>query len=217
MRKGSTASWVGDHSQTTLWQIDKNLKSETGHGTQKPVECVPYTAVHASAGKSSSGTRRRALTSSSRMGCFTSARSRRWKIRCARSRRTLTVRLRDSHQTGSIVVGRPIIRAGDKLAAAHGIRAETQTALALSWDPARGSSPPLVGPRSRFLVSARRLLVVPSLLLSTARGFSSPLVDYSWFPVSSRRLLAVPRLFLASTSCRIDTLDVSNFLLFRRV
>jgi hypothetical protein len=32
VRKGSTASWVGDHSQTTLWQIDKNLKSETGHG-----------------------------------------------------------------------------------------------------------------------------------------------------------------------------------------
>jgi hypothetical protein len=29
VRKGSTASWVGDHSQTTLWQIDKNLKSET--------------------------------------------------------------------------------------------------------------------------------------------------------------------------------------------
>jgi DNA modification methylase len=23
-----------------LWQIDKNLKSETGHGTQKPVECM---------------------------------------------------------------------------------------------------------------------------------------------------------------------------------
>jgi DNA modification methylase len=40
VRKGSTASWVGDHSQTTLWQIDKNLKSETGHGTQKPVECM---------------------------------------------------------------------------------------------------------------------------------------------------------------------------------
>ena len=38
--KGGTASWVGDHSQTTLWQIDKNLKSETGHGTQKPVECM---------------------------------------------------------------------------------------------------------------------------------------------------------------------------------
>ena len=40
VRKGSTASWVGDHSQTTLWQIDKNLKSETGHSTQKPVECM---------------------------------------------------------------------------------------------------------------------------------------------------------------------------------
>src|ERR1700687_5645703 len=40
VRKGSTASWVGDHCQTTLWQIDKNLKSETGHGTQKPVECI---------------------------------------------------------------------------------------------------------------------------------------------------------------------------------
>jgi hypothetical protein len=37
VRKGSTASWVGDHCQTTLWQIDKNLKSETGHGAQKPV------------------------------------------------------------------------------------------------------------------------------------------------------------------------------------
>src|SRR5260370_4500948 len=40
VRKGSTASWVGDHAQTTLWQIVKNLKSETGHGTQKPVECM---------------------------------------------------------------------------------------------------------------------------------------------------------------------------------
>jgi len=38
--KGGTASWVGDHSQTTLWQIDKNLKSETGHGTQGPGEIV---------------------------------------------------------------------------------------------------------------------------------------------------------------------------------
>ena len=33
-------SWVGDHAQTTLWQINKNLKSETGHGTQKPVEVM---------------------------------------------------------------------------------------------------------------------------------------------------------------------------------
>src|SRR5205807_4228521 len=39
----------------------------------------------------------------------------------------------------------------------------------LSSDPARGFSSPLVD-RSRFLVSARRLLVVPSLLSSTTRG-----------------------------------------------
>ena len=34
------AHWRGDRSQTTLWQIDKPLKSETGHSTQKPVECM---------------------------------------------------------------------------------------------------------------------------------------------------------------------------------
>ena len=27
-------------SSFNQWQIDKNLKSETGHGTQKPVECM---------------------------------------------------------------------------------------------------------------------------------------------------------------------------------
>ena len=35
-----TASWAGDRKQTTLWQIDKPQKSETGHSTQKPVECM---------------------------------------------------------------------------------------------------------------------------------------------------------------------------------
>ena len=40
VRKGSTGHWAGDHSQTTLWQIDKNLKSETGHSTQKPIDCM---------------------------------------------------------------------------------------------------------------------------------------------------------------------------------
>ena len=39
-RKGATANWIGDHSQTTLWEIDKPQKSETGHSTQKPVECM---------------------------------------------------------------------------------------------------------------------------------------------------------------------------------
>jgi DNA modification methylase len=32
--------WAGDRKQTTLWQIDKPRKSETGHSTQKPVECM---------------------------------------------------------------------------------------------------------------------------------------------------------------------------------
>lgn len=32
--------WSGDRKQTTLWHIEKPRKSETGHGTQKPVECM---------------------------------------------------------------------------------------------------------------------------------------------------------------------------------
>jgi DNA modification methylase len=40
VRKGSAGHWMGDHSQTSLWRIDKPLKSETGHSTQKPVECM---------------------------------------------------------------------------------------------------------------------------------------------------------------------------------
>jgi DNA modification methylase len=40
VRKGATAHWAGDRKQTTLWQIEKPRKSETGHGTQKPVECM---------------------------------------------------------------------------------------------------------------------------------------------------------------------------------
>jgi DNA modification methylase len=35
-----TGHWSGDRTQTTLWQIEKNMKSETGHSTQKPVECM---------------------------------------------------------------------------------------------------------------------------------------------------------------------------------
>jgi DNA modification methylase len=38
-RKGKTAGWIGDRSQVTLWTID-HPKSETGHGTQKPIECM---------------------------------------------------------------------------------------------------------------------------------------------------------------------------------
>jgi DNA modification methylase len=40
VRQGSTGHWSGDRKQTTLWQIDKPQKSETGHSTQKPVECM---------------------------------------------------------------------------------------------------------------------------------------------------------------------------------
>lgn len=35
-----TATWNGDRKQTTLWQIPKPQKNETGHSTQKPVECM---------------------------------------------------------------------------------------------------------------------------------------------------------------------------------
>ena len=35
-----TGHWQGDRTQSTLWQIDKAQKNETGHSTQKPVECM---------------------------------------------------------------------------------------------------------------------------------------------------------------------------------
>jgi len=40
VRKGRTAHFVGDRKQSTLWQIDKPHRSETGHSTQKPIECM---------------------------------------------------------------------------------------------------------------------------------------------------------------------------------
>ncbi len=40
VRKSETGHWQGDRKQTTLWHIDKPQKSETGHSTQKPVECM---------------------------------------------------------------------------------------------------------------------------------------------------------------------------------
>lgn len=40
VKKGCKGNWAGDRSQTTLWEIDKPQKSETGHSTQKPVECM---------------------------------------------------------------------------------------------------------------------------------------------------------------------------------
>lgn len=40
VRKGKTSHFSGDRTQTTLWEIDKPQKSETGHSTQKPIECM---------------------------------------------------------------------------------------------------------------------------------------------------------------------------------
>jgi hypothetical protein len=39
VRKGKTGHWAGDRKQTTVWQIP-HRKSESGHGTEKPVECM---------------------------------------------------------------------------------------------------------------------------------------------------------------------------------
>jgi DNA modification methylase len=39
VRKGVTADWAGDRKQSTVWDIE-HRKSESGHGTQKPVECM---------------------------------------------------------------------------------------------------------------------------------------------------------------------------------
>lgn len=40
VREGRTARFTDDRTQTTVWDIDKPLASETGHSTQKPVECM---------------------------------------------------------------------------------------------------------------------------------------------------------------------------------
>jgi len=39
VKDGATASWHGGRKQSTVWFIE-HLKSDTGHGTQKPVECM---------------------------------------------------------------------------------------------------------------------------------------------------------------------------------
>jgi len=40
VRSGKVSHYIGDRKQTTLWKIDKPQKSETGHSTQKPIECM---------------------------------------------------------------------------------------------------------------------------------------------------------------------------------
>lgn len=40
VKKGSKGNWAGDRKQTTIWDIKKNKSNDTGHSTQKPVECM---------------------------------------------------------------------------------------------------------------------------------------------------------------------------------
>ena len=40
VKKGHKSNWIGDRKQTTVWEIDKPQKNETGHSTQKPIECM---------------------------------------------------------------------------------------------------------------------------------------------------------------------------------
>lgn len=40
VRKGKKGHWSGSRQESTVWDIAKPSKSETGHSTQKPVECM---------------------------------------------------------------------------------------------------------------------------------------------------------------------------------
>lgn len=40
VRKGKTSHWNGSRKEHTVWDIAKPQKSETGHSTQKPIECM---------------------------------------------------------------------------------------------------------------------------------------------------------------------------------
>lgn len=40
VKKGGTGHWSGDRKQTTLWEIENNRSNDTGHSTQKPIECM---------------------------------------------------------------------------------------------------------------------------------------------------------------------------------
>lgn len=40
VREGQTAKWVGDRSQSTIWDISNKIQDHTEHSTQKPLECM---------------------------------------------------------------------------------------------------------------------------------------------------------------------------------
>ncbi len=49
VQKTGKGHWTGGRKQSTVWEIDKPMKSETGHSTQKPVECMRRPIVNNSA------------------------------------------------------------------------------------------------------------------------------------------------------------------------
>ncbi len=46
VKKGKSANWNSDRKQTTVWDIDKPSRLETGHSTQKPLECMARPIRH---------------------------------------------------------------------------------------------------------------------------------------------------------------------------
>ena len=40
VRKGSNAGWRGSRTQSTVWSIDRPNRNDSGHSTQKPLECM---------------------------------------------------------------------------------------------------------------------------------------------------------------------------------
>jgi len=53
VKKGGTGHWQGSRKEHTVWDIEKPQKSETGHSTQKPVECMRKPIENNSAPKDS--------------------------------------------------------------------------------------------------------------------------------------------------------------------
>lgn len=40
VKKGQNHNWQGSRSESTLWEIERGCKEKTGHGTEKPIECM---------------------------------------------------------------------------------------------------------------------------------------------------------------------------------
>ena len=49
VREGKTGEWAGGRKQSTVWFVE-HVKNDTGHGTQKPVECMRRPIVNNSVG-----------------------------------------------------------------------------------------------------------------------------------------------------------------------